>query len=58
MSTAPTTSRLDRDVAVKTLKGPFTERFEREAPRDLGAEPSEHLHALTTSASTRAAATW
>jgi len=23
--------RLDRDVAVKTLKGPFTERFEREA---------------------------
>ena len=24
-------TRLDRDVAVKTLKGPFTERFEREA---------------------------
>jgi len=24
-------SRLDREVAVKTLKGPFTERFEREA---------------------------
>src|SRR6188508_2193301 len=23
--------RLDRDVAVKTIKGPFTERFEREA---------------------------
>jgi serine/threonine protein kinase len=23
--------RLDRDVAVKTVKGPFTERFEREA---------------------------
>src|SRR5215203_4128120 len=23
--------RLDRDVAIKTLKGPFTERFEREA---------------------------
>ena len=22
--------RLDRDVAVKTLKGPYTERFERE----------------------------
>jgi len=24
-------TRLDRDVAVKTIKGPFTERFEREA---------------------------
>ena len=24
-------TRLDRDVAIKTLKGPFTERFEREA---------------------------
>ena len=23
--------RLDRDVALKTIKGPFTERFEREA---------------------------
>ena len=23
--------RLDRDVAVKTIRGPFTERFEREA---------------------------
>ena len=24
-------TRLDRDVAVKTIKGPFSERFEREA---------------------------
>jgi serine/threonine protein kinase len=48
--------RLDRDVAVKTIKGPFTERFEREAPA-ISARNHPNLHALTTSASTRAAGT-
>ena len=32
-------------VAVKTIKGPFTERFEREAKSHLGPESPQHLHA-------------
>ena len=37
--------RLDRDVAVKTLKGPFTERFEREARAISALNHPQHLHA-------------
>ncbi|HET7617792.1 MAG TPA: protein kinase [Vicinamibacterales bacterium] len=37
--------RLDRDVAVKTIKGPFTERFEREA-RAISALNDPHICTL------------
>src|SRR5438270_13358863 len=37
--------RLDRDVAVKTVNGPFTERFEREA-RAISALNHPHICTL------------